>query len=135
MVSRVLDVVITAVGLLLAGLLVPDISVAWGDDGFVIAASLLALAIVLSAVDASVGRALRLAAMPLRLLTLGLVSVVVDAALLLLVAFIVDAAWGPLIVIGGFPPQLSIGAVGTAALGALVITLVSALLRRLVPGV
>jgi putative membrane protein len=132
-VSRVLYVVITAVGLLLAGLLVPGIEVAWGDDGVVIVASLLAMAVILAAVDASVGRALRLATMPLRLLTLGLVSVVVDAALLLFVAALVDAVWDPLIVIGGFPPDLSIGAVGTAALGALVITLVSALLHRLVP--
>jgi putative membrane protein len=134
-VNRVLDVVITAVGLLLAGLLVPGIDVAWGDDGLVIAASLLALAVVLAAVDASLGRALRLVAAPIRIITLGLASIVVDAALLLLVAFIVDAVWEPLIVIGGFPPELSAGAVAAAALGALVVTLVSALLRRLVPRV
>jgi putative membrane protein len=134
-VSRVLHVLITAVGLLLAGLLVPGIDVAWGDDGLVIAASLLALALVLGSVDASLGRALRLVATPLRLVTLGLASIVVDAALLLLVALIVDAVWAPLLVIGGFPPELTIGAVGTAALGAFVITLVSALLHRLVPGV
>jgi putative membrane protein len=134
-VNRVLDVVITAVGLLLAGLLVPGIEVAWGDDGLVITASLLALAVVLAAVDASLGRALRLVATPIRIVTLGLASIVVDAALLLLVAFIVDAVWEPLIVIGGFPPGLSAGAVTAAALGALVVTLVSALLRRLVPRV
>lgn len=131
----VLDVVITAVGLLLAGLLVPGIDVEWGDDGLIIAASLLALAVVLAAVDASLGRALRLVATPLRLVTLGLASVVVDGALLLLVALIVETVWGPLLVVGGFPPELSVEAMGTAALGALVITLVSALLHRLVPRV
>jgi putative membrane protein len=134
-VSRVLDVVITAVGLLLAGLLVPGIEVAWGEEGLVIAASLLALAVVLAAVDASLGRVLRLVAIPLNLVTLGLASVVVDAAILLLVAFIVDAAWEPLIVVGGFPPELSLDAVSTATIGALVVTIVSALLHRLVPRV
>ena len=88
-----------------------------------------------SIVNASIGRLLQVVALPLNLLTLGLFSVVIDGALLLLVAFIVDAAWQPLIVVGGFPPEMSLGAVGTALLGALVITLVSSLLHRLVPGV
>jgi len=134
-VSRVIDVVITAVGLLLAGLLVPDVVIAWGDDALAIVASLLVLAVVLSLVNASIGRLLQVVALPLNLLTLGLFSVVIDAALLMLVAFLVDAVWQPLIVIGGYPPDLTLGAVGAAALGALVITLVSTLLHRLVPGI
>jgi putative membrane protein len=134
-VSRVVDVVITAVGLLLAGLLVPEVDIAWADDALAIAASLLVLAVVLSLVNASIGRLLQVVALPLNLLTLGLFSVAIDATLLLFVAFLVAAVWQPLIVIGGFPPDLTFGAVGSAVLGALVITLVSTLLHRLVPGI
>ena len=45
------------------------------------------------------------------------------------------AAWQPLIAIGGFPPELSLAALGSAFVAALVITLVSGLLHRLVPGI
>jgi putative membrane protein len=130
-----LDIVITAVGLLLAGLVVPDVTIEWGDDPVAIVGSLLVLAVVLAAVNASIGRLVGLVALPLNLMTLGLFSVVIDAALLLLVAYLVDAVWQPLIVIGGFPPELSLGALATAALAALVITLVSAVVRRLAPGI
>jgi putative membrane protein len=134
-VKRILGVVITAVGLLLAGLLVPDVDIEWGDDALAIAASLLVLAVILAAVNASIGRLLGLVALPLNLLTLGLFSVLIDAGLLLLVAFLVEAVWQPLIVIGGFPPDLGLPAVGSALLAAFVITLVSTLLHRLVPGI
>lgn len=131
----ILDIAITAVGLLLAGLLVPGVEIAEESDALAIVTSLVVLAILLAVVNASIGRLLGIVALPLNLITLGLFSVVIDAALLLLVAFLVDAAWQPLIVIGGFPPELSLAALGSALLAALVITLVSTLLRRLVPGI
>ena len=113
----------------------PDVEIAEESDASAIVASLLVLALLLSAVNASIGRLLGLVALPLNLITLGLFSIVIDAALLLLVAFLVDAVWQPLIVIGGFPPELSLAALGSALLAALVITLVSTLLHRLVPGI
>jgi putative membrane protein len=131
----IVDIVITCVGLLLAGLLVPGVEIEWGDDALAIAGSLLVLAVLLGAVNASLGRLLGIVAVPLNLLTLGLFSVLIDAGLLLLVAFLVDATWQPLLVIGGFPPELSLGALGSALVAALVITLVSTLLHRLVPGI
>jgi putative membrane protein len=134
-VRLILDIAITAVGLLLAGLLVPGVEIAEESDALAIVTSLVVLAILLAVVNASIGRLLGIVALPLNLITLGLFSVVIDAALLLLVAFLVDAAWQPLIVIGGFPPELSLAALGSALLAALVITLVSTLLRRLVPGI
>jgi putative membrane protein len=134
-VKILLQIVVTAVGLLLAGLLVPGVTIEWGDDTIAIVGSLLVLAVVLAVVNASIGRIVGIVALPLNLITLGLFSVVIDAALLLLVAFLVDAVWQPLIVIRGFPPDLSLGAVATAALAALVITLVSAVIRRLAPGI
>jgi putative membrane protein len=132
--KHLVHVVVTAVALLLAALLVPGIEIAWGDDALVIVISLVTLGAVLAVVNASVGRILRIVSLPLNLLTLGFFAVVIDAALLLLVAFLVDAAWQPLLVIGGFPPELTFEAVGAAALGAFIITLVTTLIERLTPG-
>jgi putative membrane protein len=126
-------IAVNAVALLAAGLLVPGIRIAWGDDAVGIAISLLVLAVAFGLVNASIGRILRLLSLPLNVLTLGLFSVLLNAALLLLVAWVVDLVWQPLIVIGGFPPDLSIDAVATAAIGALVIGAVSTAMAILIP--
>ena len=102
------DVVVTAVALLVAGLLVPGITIAWGDEAEVIVVTLVALALVFGIVNASVGRLARSLSIPLNLLTLGSFAVVVDAALLLLVAWPGRASGDRLIVIGGFPPDLTL---------------------------
>ena len=60
-------------------------------------------------------------------------SVVLNAVLLLGVAFLVDLAWGPLIVIGGYPPDMGVSAVITAAAGSFIISAVSTGLQLLIP--
>jgi putative membrane protein len=126
-------VIVNAVGLLTAGLLVPGIKIEWSDDAAGIAITLLALALIFGLVNASLGRIARLVSLPLNILTLGLFSVVLNAGLLLAVAFIVDRLWGPIIVIGGFPPDLNLSAVAAAATGAFVIGAVATALAILIP--
>ena len=64
----------------------------------------------------------------------GMFSIVLNAGLLLLVAFLVDLAWDPaLLTIGGYPPDLGIEAVITAAGGSFIISLVSTGLSILIP--
>jgi putative membrane protein len=126
-------VVVNAVALLAAGLLVPGIEIAWGDDAAGIAVTLIVLALVFGLVNASIGRILRLLSLPLNVLTLGLFSVLLNAALLLAVAAVVDLVWEPLIVIGGFPPDLGLEALLAAATGALVIGAVSTAMAILIP--
>lgn len=126
-------IAVNAVALLAAGLIVPGIEIAWSDDAAGIAITLLVLAVVFGLVNTSIGRIARLVSIPLNILTLGLFSVVLNAALLLAVAFVVDLVWEPLIVIGGFPPDLSWPALVAAASGALVISAVSTALAILIP--
>jgi uncharacterized membrane protein YvlD (DUF360 family) len=126
-------VAVNAVALLAAGLLVPGIEIAWGDDAAGIAVTLIVLALVFGLVNASIGRILRLLSLPLNVLTLGLFSVVLNAGLLLAVAAVVDLVWEPLIVIGGFPPDLGTAALLAAATGALVIGAVSTAMALLIP--
>lgn len=126
-------VAIIAVALLITALVVPGIEVAWGTDGASIGLTLLAVALVFGLVNAFVRPVAGVASIPLNLATLGLFSVVLNATLLLLVAFLVDLAFGPLLVVGGFPPGLDLEAVGVAAVGAFIISAISAALTILIP--
>jgi putative membrane protein len=130
---RVIQVAINAVALLFAGLLVPGIEIVWADEAEGIVITLVALAVVFGLVNTFVRPLARLVSIPLNIATLGLFSVVLNAGLLLAVAFIVDLVWQPLIVIGGYPPGLSLQAVATAAVGAFIISVVATTLNVLIP--
>jgi putative membrane protein len=133
MTRGIIRFVVIAVALLLTALLVPDIELDWDADAEGIGLSLLLLALAFGLVNAFIRPLARLVSIPLTILSLGLFSVVLNAALLLLTAWLVDRVFGPLIVIGGFPPQLSVSAVGAAAVGSFVISAVSAGLTILIP--
>lgn len=130
---RIVRVAIIAVSLLLAALLVPDIEIDWADDAPGIVITLAALAIVFGLVNAFIRPIARFVSIPLNIATLGMFSVVLNAALLLGVAFLVDFVWGPLIVVGGYPPDISLQAVITAAVGSFIISGVSTALTILIP--
>jgi putative membrane protein len=133
-VSRLVRVATLAVALLLAVLLVPDIQVAWGDEAASIGLAVLALALLFGVINGFIRPIARLVSLPLNIATLGMFSVVLNAALLLLVALIVDLATEPpLIVIGGYPPDLGIEAVVTAAVGSFIISGISTVLTVLIP--
>jgi putative membrane protein len=131
--ARLIRVVILAVALLLAALLVPDIEVAWSDDAAGTLLTLLVLALLFGLINGFIRPIARLVSIPLNIATLGMFSVVLNAALLLLVAFLVDLAIEPLIVIGGYPPDLGLEAVVAAAIGSFIISAVSTALTILIP--
>ena len=133
MTARIIRTAVIAVALLLAALLVPDIEIEWADDAPGIGLTLLVLAIAFGLINALIRPIARLVSIPLNIATLGMFSVVLNAALLLGVAFLVDLAWGPLIVVGGYPPDLGVSAVITAAAGSFIISAVSTGLQLLIP--
>ena len=133
MTARIIRVAILAAALLITALLVPDIEVAWSEDAEDIGVTLLILALVFGFVNAFIRPIAKLVSIPLNIATLGLFSVVLNAALLLLVAFLVDLAFGPLITIGGYPPDIGLEAIAAAALGAFIISAISAGLTILIP--
>lgn len=130
---RLVRVLVIAVALLLAGLLVPGIEIAWSDETEGVVLTLLALAIVFGLVNSFIRPIATLVSIPLNIATLGMFSIVLNAALLLAVAFLVDLVWEPLIVIGGYPPDLNIEAVAAAAMGSVIISAVSTALTLLIP--
>lgn len=133
MTARLIRVAVVAVALLLTSLLVPAIEIAWAEDATGVGLTLLVLALAFGLVNAFIRPIAKLVSIPLNIFSLGLFSVVLNAALLLLVAFLVDLVFGPLVVLGGFPPELGLEAVGAAAIGSFVISAVSAGLTILIP--
>ena len=133
MTALIIRVAIITVALLVTALLVPDIVVEWSEDAEGIVITLLILSLVFGLVNGFIRPIARLVSIPLNIATLGLFSVVLNAALVLLVAFSVDLAFGPLMVIGGIPPDLGLEAIGAAALGSFIISAVSAALTILIP--
>jgi len=91
------------------------------------------LALIFGLVNASIGRIVRLLALPISFMTMGLIGFVINAALLLVTAFIADAAKFDLTV-GDFPPDLlTADTLVAAVVGAIVLSLVSTVVRLAVP--
>jgi len=133
MTTRLIRFAIIAVALLLTGSLFPEIEVDWGDEATNVAVTLLLVAAVFGLVNTFIRPIARLVSVPLNILSLGLFAILLNGALLLLSAFLTDLAFGPLIVVGGFPPDLSVEAVTTAAMGSLIISAITAALTFLIP--
>jgi putative membrane protein len=85
-----LKVIINAVALWLTTYIVPGVTVrAWNEgDTTATVLTYLLIALIFGIVNAVVGTAIRIVAFPLYILTLGLISLIVNGLLLLLVAWI-----------------------------------------------
>ena len=129
---RIVRVVVNAVALLAASLLVPGIRIDLTDDALGAVVVLGTVALVFGLVNAFVRPVARLLSIPLRFLTLGLFSLVLNAGLLLLVAAIADILTLDIISIGGFPPTLDIDAIVAAIAGGVIISVVSTSLNLLI---
>ena len=90
------------------------------------------VALVFGFVNASVRPVVRLLSIPLRFVTLGLFSLVINAGLLLLVAAVVDLLGLDIISIGGFPPSLGVEAVVAAIAAGLIISVISTSMNLLI---
>ena len=94
---------------------------------------LIVLAVIFGVVNGLIGPIVRLLALPIRMMTLGLVGFLINAGLLLLTAAIAGAMHFDLVV-GKFPPTLlSIDTLVAAVVGAIVLSLVSTAVRLVVP--
>jgi putative membrane protein len=94
---------------------------------------LLVLAVIFGLVNGLIGPIVRMLALPLTFMTMGLIGFVINAALLLLTAVIANSS-GFDLTIGDFPPTLlSIDTIVAAVVGAVVLSLVSTVIRLVVP--
>jgi putative membrane protein len=93
---------------------------------------LVVISIVFGLVNGIVGPIVRLLALPVRMMTLGLIGFVINAGLLLLTAAITNAMSFKLKV-GDFPPDLfSVDTLVGAIVGAIILSLVSSVVRLVI---
>ena len=111
--------IVTAVAVGVAVWIVPGISAVGSNATIAIAA----LALVLSLINVSLKPILQLLSMPITVLTLGIFYLVVNALLLELAAWAAGGIFGSGIAIDGF---------GSAFLGSIVISIVSAIANGIV---
>lgn len=93
---------------------------------------LLIIAIIFGLVNGLIGPIVRALTFPLTLMTMGLIGFVINAALLLVTAAFTDAV-GLNLTVGKFPPTLlSADTLVSAVIGAVVLSLVSTVVRLVV---
>ena len=117
-------VLINGVAIWLATLILPGLSIVGGDSNWETLAIILLIALVFGLVNAIVKPIVAFISIPLYILTLGLFTIIVNALMLMLTAWITEAtSWG-----------LRIDNFGVACWGAIIISIVSLVLSVLVPG-
>jgi putative membrane protein len=124
MVELVIRILVNAAALWVAVQVLPDnlLSFNFGNDWW----KLLAVALVFALVNSYIKPIVKALSFPISMMTLGLVAFVINAALLLLVAFVSGALKIPFKV-GDFPPNITADTLVGALLGAVIISVVSTL--------
>ena len=123
MVDFIFRTAITAVALWVAVVVLPQIEFDIAGNWW----QLVVIAIVFGLINSLVKPIVKLLALPIRLATLGLISFVINAGMLLLLAWVaglLDLSFK----IGGFPPNLDLDALIGALLGSIIISVVSTVL-------
>lgn len=119
----IVKIVINAIAVFVAIQLVPDISLDYDPAWW----NLLAVALIFALVNSYIRPIVRALSFPISLMTVGLVTFVINAALFLLVAWVANQL-GIDFTVGGFPPDLGADALVAALLGSIVLSVVSTLL-------
>jgi len=133
--------IINALALIAAALIVPDgrFKLDWhdaaGNIGLLNVIYVLLLAAIFAVINTFIRPIAKLASFPLNVLTVGLFGFVLNAILVLLLAFAAGAIQSHpyALKLAGFPPNLSVDTIVAAIIGAIVISIVSTLLAFFVP--
>lgn len=120
MIELLIRIVINAAALWVAVQVVPQLSFDFGSDWWKLAA----VAIIFALVNSYLKPILKALSFPISMMTLGLIAFILNAAMLLVTAFLsdqLDLGFR----IGGFPPALDADAIIGAIIAAVVISIVS----------
>jgi putative membrane protein len=132
-IDLLVKIVINAIAVYVAVLVVPQIQFPAADNLLKLEGNwwqVVVVALILAVINTYVKPILKALSFPITLLTVGLFSLVLNALLLLLVAFLSDKV-GVNFTIGGFPPKFTADAFVGALLGSIVISVVSIVLGML----
>lgn len=124
--SFIINMVATAVTFGVVAYVLPQVD--FGGDII----NLLVVAVIAGVVNGLIKPIIKLFSLPLTVMTLGLFGIVINAGMLLLVAWVSDL-FGITFTVGGFPPDFGIDAIVGAIIGAIAITIVGAVVHLVVP--
>ena len=133
MIDLLVKIIINAIGVYVAVLLVPQINFPAADNLMKFENNwwhVVVVALILALINAYVKPILRVLSFPITLVSMGLFALVLNAFLLLFVAFLagyVEVNFS----IGGFPPNFTADSFVGALLGSIVISIVSIVLGML----
>ena len=124
----VISTVVTAIAFFILVTLLPDMfAVGGGYLGLVV------VAVIFGVINGMIGPIVKTAALPISFMTMGLVGFLINAGLLLATAFVADLVDFPLKV-GDFPPDLlTANTLVAAIIGAVALSLISTVIRLVVP--
>jgi putative membrane protein len=132
-IDLLVKILINAVAVYVAVLVVPQIKFAAADDLLKLQGNwwqVIVVAVILALINSYLKPILKALSFPITLLTMGLFAFILNAVLLLLVAFIADLI-DISFTIGGFPPGFTADTFVGALLGSIVISIVSIVLGML----
>jgi putative membrane protein len=121
----IIGTVATAITFWVVAYLLPQID--YGGD----LVGLAILAVIAGIVNGLIKPIVKLFSLPLTVMTLGLFGLVINAGMLLLIAWVSDLV-GLTFSVGGFPPDLSIDALVAALIGGIAITIVGSIVGLVV---
>ena len=93
--------------------------------------NLIVLSVIAGLVNGLIKPIIKLFSLPLTVMTLGLFGIVINAGLLLLIAWLADLV-NITFTVGGFPPDFGIAAIGAALVGAIAMSIVGAIVGLVV---
>ena len=133
MIDLLVKIIINAIAVYVAVLIVPQIDFPAADNVLALEGNwwhVVVVALILALINAYVKPILKVLSFPITLLSMGLFALVLNAFLLLFVAFLagyVEVNFS----IGGFPPNFTADSFVGALLGSIVISIVSIVLGML----
>jgi putative membrane protein len=126
--SFIVGTIVTAIALAITVMVLPSVSIT-GDNQ---AVALVVVAVVFGVVNGLIKPIVKLLSLPITLMTLGLFTFVINGAMLLLTAAI-SSNFGATLKLDTFPPDFSLGAVWTAIVAAIVLTIVRGIVDFVTP--
>jgi len=129
----IIGTAITAIAFFVLTRLLPDAGFDTGVSYAGELTGLVVLAVIFGAVNGLIGPLVKTLAIPVSLVTMGLVGFLVNAGLFLVTAFIADST-GFALTVGDFPPDLlTADTIVAAIIGSLVLSVVGTVVRLVVP--
>jgi putative membrane protein len=132
-IDLLVKIIVNAIAVVVAVLVVPQINFPAADDLLKVQGNwwqVLIVAVILALINTYVKPILKALSFPITLLTMGLFAFILNAILLLAVAWIADVV-DIKFTIGGFPPGFTADTVVGALLGSIVISIVGIVLGML----